>query len=325
MALISISLPDFEVPQLTNQVLLEVSVTLFMLFAVSELTGAMFSGSLSLLGDSVSMIVDVLSYISGIYVEWYKTNHGRFTKWSRINVEVVIPSLSMLSLIGVTLYITIDAVKVLLHPPTVNDVNVDYLYSYAAANLLVDLIVSFLFFFRGTDIFQEPSSVPVLSLDTSVNFDDPDDEFGHLDDILDFPLKSEKVDHANSKSLSALSNLFFVDTANHGGDQKANLNMISAFTHVFGDTLRTISMFVAALISTLSGIDGDICDAWAAIIVALSILVICGPILADIKSAAVEVWHDDTETTYNIRDITPNRNRSQNGQYTRVAEDDIIL
>ena len=48
---------------------------------------------------------------------------------------------------------------------------------------------------------------------------------------------------------------------------KKNLNMMSAFTHVGGDTIRTISVLTAATVSWLSGIDGDICDAWAAIAV----------------------------------------------------------
>ena len=42
-----------------------------------------------------------------------------------------------------------------------------------------------------------------------------------------------------------------------------NLNMISAFTHVGGDTLRTLSVFVAAAIATFSGTPGYLCDAWA--------------------------------------------------------------
>ena len=33
-----------------------------------------------------------------------------------------------------------------------------------------------------------------------------------------------------------------------------------------GDTLRTVAVFAAAFISSVTGIDGDICDAWAAIV-----------------------------------------------------------
>ncbi len=327
MALISISIPDFELPRLSNQVILEISVTLFLLFALAELTGAIISGSLSLLGDAVSMCVDVVTYICSVYVEWYKNNHGRFTKWSRMTIEIIIPSISLLSLMGVTVYISYDAIMVLIDPPTEDDVDVVYLYSYSAANLVIDLVVSGLFYFRGTEVFQEPITVPVLSLDTSINFEDPDDEFGHLDDILEFPTRSTTPSEIHdSKSLAVLGKMFFGNATSNITTSKANLNMISAFTHILGDTLRTIAMFVAALVSTLSGVDGDICDASAAIVVAVSILAICGPIIIDIKNAAVEVWNDDTETSYNVREIGRNRSRSgQHGQYTRVADDEVII
>lgn len=336
MALISISLPDFELPRLSNQVLLEISVTLFLVFALAELTGAIISGSLSLLGDAVSMCVDVVSYICSVYVEWYKNNHGRFTKWSRLCIEIIIPSISLMSLIGITIYISYDAISVLMNPPEEDDVDVVYLYTYSAANLFIDLLVSGLFYFRGTDVFQEPVSVPVLSLDTSINFDDPDDEFGHLDDILEFPPARPQTatEGHESKSLAVFSKLFGSSSGyaavpaggSSGSSSKANLNMISAFTHILGDTLRTIAMFVAALVSTITGIDGDICDASAAIVVAISMLVLCGPIIIDIKNAAIDVWNDDTETSYNVREIGPNRSRTgQQSQYTRVADDDVII
>eukprot|EP01037_Dinobryon_pediforme_P022979 gene22979-24301_t len=42
--------------------------------------------------------------------------------------------------------------------------------------------------------------------------------------------------------------------------EKKNINMMSAFTHILGDTLRTVAVFLAALVSSLTGIDGDKCD-----------------------------------------------------------------
>lgn len=45
-----------------------------------------------------------------------------------------------------------------------------------------------------------------------------------------------------------------------GSGQKKNINMLAAFTHVLCDTLRTIAVFLAALVSTLTGLDGDKCD-----------------------------------------------------------------
>lgn len=41
---------------------------------------------------------------------------------------------------------------------------------------------------------------------------------------------------------------------------KKNINMMAAFSHILGDTLRTVAEFMAALVSTITGIDGDECD-----------------------------------------------------------------
>ena len=41
---------------------------------------------------------------------------------------------------------------------------------------------------------------------------------------------------------------------------KRNINMMAAFSHILGDTLRTVAEFMAALVSTITGIDGDECD-----------------------------------------------------------------
>ena len=58
-----------------------------------------------------------------------------------------------------------------------------------------------------------------------------------------------------------------------------NLNMMSAFTHIFGDTLRSFSVLIAALVYTFTDISGDICDAWASIICTITIFVLAIPLL----------------------------------------------
>ena len=62
--------------------------------------------------------------------------------------------------------------------------------------------------------------------------------------------------------------------------------MISAWTHVGGDTLRTLAVFAAALVSSVTGIDGDICDAWAAIVSGLTIVVLLGYVTFEIIIAS---------------------------------------
>lgn len=65
----------------------------------------------------------------------------------------------------------------------------------------------------------------------------------------------------------------------------ANLNMMSALTHVGGDTMRTASVFVAAVIATIAG-DSALCDAWAAVVVSITICFAVVPLVAEIYRAA---------------------------------------
>jgi len=166
-------IPDWRcrIPRLTNQNLLEISLTLFSVFVIAEVVGAVLSNSLSLLGDAASMSVDVVTYICNIYGEWAKNTNQRGTVRSRIVIEVAIPAISTISLLAVTIYILLESITLLRHPPSVNDVNTDYLYGYAAVNLIVDLSVSYLFYARGDDVFIESDHVPTISLDTSINFE----------------------------------------------------------------------------------------------------------------------------------------------------------
>ena len=115
---------------------------------------------------------------------------------------------------------------------------------------------------------------------------DSEEDFGHLDEDLDDlappPNRRYKTDsrygpYSNSSGSSDSGQHRDEEsdvTSSGTGMMKKNLNMMSAFTHVGGDTIRTISVLTAATVSLLSGIDGDICDAWAAIAVTHPLLLL---------------------------------------------------
>ena len=112
-----------------------------------------------------------------------KEQWGRVTNRSKFILEVCIPTVSVMSLLGVTGYITFDAVERLMHPPAKDDVNVNYLYGFAFANLVVDLICAGMFYLKE-DVFMELDSLPTLSLDTNVCYES-DEEIRHQDSDLD--------------------------------------------------------------------------------------------------------------------------------------------
>ncbi len=68
-----------------------------------------------------------------------------------------------------------------------------------------------------------------------------------------------------------------------------DINMMSAFVHVGGDSLRTVSVFVAALITIPGTVSGVQCDAWATIVVSLSIICFVIPLTKEILVAHWEI------------------------------------
>lgn len=384
--MISIVLPDCcTIPKFTNLKLLEISATLFSLFLIAEIIGAYYSHSLSLLGDSVGTGVDVSTYLINIYVEYLKSQYGRVNARSRYIVDVLVPSVSVLALITVTAYITLDAIRVLSRPPRVEVVDVRYLYSYAVVNLTLDLICSVLFYHQRDSVFEDKNTVPKLSLDTSISaLDESDDEeFGYLEDsdtedFINSNRRKNKSSHAHSNPLqldkfSSALNIHSDDSddsapgfnesgygkaydknvvnnppettntiysfctfllniilcrpneRSHGESSKKNLNMLSAFAHILGDTLRTVTMFLAASIASIFSIDADVCDAWAAIIAAISILGICGPLLVEISKAAKELRQEQAtslgpnQSNIFITSNTTGNNSNSNSHMTQTS------
>ena len=63
-------------------------------------------------------------------------------------------------------------------------------------------------------------------------------------------------------------------------DSKDNLNMLSAFTHVIIDTLRSLAVMVAALLASVFGFDPDRADAIAAVVCSVLTFVSTFPLFA---------------------------------------------
>lgn len=192
-----------------------------------------------------------------MYSEYVKTKYGTLDINTRLMIEVFIPSFSVIALLGVTVYITIDAIQVVMDPPEDDNVNVYFMYGFAAGNALVDIVCFGLFFLRRKDVLKQRTGQGYFMENSSnrENLISPDNSPDAKIDVL-IPAKS------------------------------TNLNMASALTHVSGDTLRTMSVFVAAVIATTSNVDGTICDAWAAIFVTVTIVFLVIPLIREIIQAA---------------------------------------
>lgn len=69
--------------------------------------------------------------------------------------------------------------------------------------------------------------------------------------------------------------------------------MLIAYTHIGADTLRTSAVFIAACISSLTGINGTQVDAWAAIVVTVTILCAVIPLVIEIVKAFKTLWAEN--------------------------------
>ena len=263
-----------------NQRILIFTTAAFFLFALAEFVGAIISGSLSLLGDAGAMSVDVFTvstqfryfaslikqifstqsdsepsisfykqYLCNIFAEHLKSKNEKISERTRFIIEVLIPTFSLICLLGVTLYVAIDAVNVIMNKKEQDhDIDVVFLYAFAGANGVIDIMSSYSFFRKGDikDVFYTTEDANVQGDRNSSS------------SSTDLPQPPSKV---------------------------TNLNMMSAFTHLSGDTLRTSSVLVGALVSTFGGISSQICDAWAAIAVTITIIFIAIPLAYEIRKA----------------------------------------
>lgn len=229
------------------------------------------------------MSVDVFTYFTNMYAERVKSRSkdGQIDKTTRFMIEALVPMLSVSALIGVSIYITIEAVDIIQaykdgsQSEDDEQVNVLFLYGFAGANLMVDLLSAFMFYKKGESVFHDPNDVMYIrkrstSISKSIDRTRSQSETGPLAATLPFLHGG----HTHS-----------TDKADKNDPIKRNLNMISAFTHVWCDTLRTMSVFVAAIVATTTTIPSTLCDAWASIVVSITIFLCIIPLLREIYLA----------------------------------------
>lgn len=291
-------------PRLSNQRLLQVTTFLFLIFVVAEFIGSIRSNSLSLLGDASAMSIDVVAYLCNMIAEYLKRNSSNdLSAGTNFTLTILVPLFSIMCLVVVTSYIIYDAVLVLRHPPKVDDVSIEVLYSFSCVNLLIDIICSVLFLARSKDIFDEPSLLPHIHVFMESSL--ADEDFSHNDEDLIHEVSTETpvtISFANccNKRGRDYRSFIYSQSSHHTvicgvecshinttqsnaalpiTQSRKNFNMISAFSHIGGDSLRTVSVIIAATISVCTGIDGDIMDAVAAIFVSVVIIVAIFPLL----------------------------------------------
>lgn len=267
-----------------NSLLLSVALITFLGFAIAELVAALLSGNLSLLADSLSMFVDSFSYATN---SWAERRKQGATKVQVLRLEIATPAFSVLVLLAISVYIVNDAVNTLsANDDEGPDSNVLMLV-FASLNLLLDAGNMLLFSSDGCRLFSFVDEVEGVS-DIEETSSTDVSRSRMLDDAdRDSDLESSLLADTSSQEEG---NNETPDVVSGGGNIKPmkkmqNMNMCSAYTHVWADTMRSTAVLVAASISLSS--DGKVksqdADAWAAIVVS-------GIILASVLPLMYGLW-----------------------------------
>lgn len=196
-----------------------------------------------------------------MYAERKKARDGRIDPSTVRMLEVYIPTFSVCALLGVTGWIAGDAIIIIINDAEGNDdggggnVDVSFLFAFASVNFVIDAVSALLFYVRRKDVLTNEHIL--LDNGEAGTLALPEGEQARIKHDLTLPLLP-------------------------------NLNMISALTHVGSDTLRTLSVFGAAIIATAGQQNSSLCDAWAAVVVTSTIVMAVVPLCGEIYKAAIK-------------------------------------
>lgn len=259
-----------------NLIVLVATCSAFMIFVIAELAGALISNSLALLGDAAAMFVDVFTYMTNIYAEILKARHEEMDERTHFILEVIVPGTSLCCLLLVTAYVTVESVHVLVFPNDDHDeVDIMYLYGFSALNVFIDVFSSIMFFVKpndaATDIpfivgIETTSTKQLASIirrDSNSNIQNNSSE--RLGDYQVVPSSSSGKGTSDKNSSRKSYNSGGSDSSHIALEpakrnnsmtmtRRINLNMVSAATHMIGDCLRTGSVIIAAMISSIEGV-----------------------------------------------------------------------
>jgi len=191
------------------------------------------------------------------------------------SLQVYVPTFSVTALLGVTAYVTVGAVHDILYKPEDDDVNIYVMYGFAAANTVVDIISVYMFYRMGEAAFFQDKHA--LTRDEQQQGEASASASGGNYSVEEGAGRGRGDEDVVGEQAAAPRSVVV-------GVEK-NLNMISAFTHVGGDSLRTVSIFVAAIVANVKLGAPYLCDAWAAVIVTVTIVIMVIPLINEIFKA----------------------------------------
>ncbi|GBG29615.1 Hypothetical Protein FCC1311_058362 [Hondaea fermentalgiana] len=264
-------------------------------FTLAQLVGSYLANSLSMYGDTLTMGLDSLTYALNIYAERRKLKASRLatredTEEALERLDALVALVSLFTLVGVTLYIIVDAVARLRSEAGVDPVSAQIMLGFTTANLVMNFF-SCSAFLRSPACtkskymrsYQHEDDLRAVDIDADIDFagsflgneasSEDGDVFGddeHSETQGLHPYRGGRGRNAESPRGGRLGNDGDDDDDDDGLGE--NLNVLSAFVHLLADTARSITVFITSIYVESSGADAVHADA-------VSSIVVCGLIL----------------------------------------------
>lgn len=320
--------PEEEQTGPSNEYVLNVAFLSFLSFVLVQTAFALIARSQAMLADSMAMSVDAFTYLFNLLAERLKNRpisddesipmHVRLRnhKRTRLYLELFPPLISVATLIGVSVYVFMDAVDaVIVHcdnrsmsdadETNSTEPNARIMFLFSFLNLLLDIVnVSFFanvkslgfsvlhyvgFGGAETELTQvvkgEVSKCDAVTSSGSIPVSPSENTCLLESSSYAIQIEEEKKDGDSCDETSYGSTELGSITVIEEG--RMNLNMCSAYTHVMADTMRSVTVLIAAGLATvIDSISPDMADAVGAIIVSFIIAISLGPLL----SGLFETW-----------------------------------
>ena len=136
-----------------NQLALLMATIFYALFGSAEVYAGYISKSLALQADSINCFVDAAAYLTSYFVEGFKlSNEGVELSYEALFVvEILIPAISTLILLGYMIYFMVEAIGVLINPATNPTVDMEIVIWFAVVNIMFNIIIIPLTLYRENE------------------------------------------------------------------------------------------------------------------------------------------------------------------------------
>jgi len=189
-----------------------------------------------------------------------------------------IPLFSVTALFVTSVYIVVQAIQEIRNQgeikSDVKPVNGTIMFVFSVINLLIDVLS--LFFFARVNALLGFKTI----------------EHPGYHDVIE--QEATQIMEGQQNSQTATINLLSDNGEDHRN--QSNTNMCSAYTHVIADTMRSIAVMLAAILSQSNkNISSEVADAWAAILVSAIIFFSILPLLKGLQQKYHQLYFHNSE------------------------------